>query len=185
MYGRRSCESMLSLDGSYGEGGGQVLRTALSLAALTGVAVRIEGIRAQRSKPGLRPRTSPRFRPWPGSPKGRSPGPPGQSSPYLQAPLPPGGGASYLRRGGDGHQRRGRHRWPWPRTLPALPPRPSPRISSLTPGSSSSSWGRDFRSGGTRGSGERFFAKADNLSFSPANFPAYLPHLPPKTGIFW
>jgi RNA 3'-terminal phosphate cyclase (ATP) len=42
---------MLSLDGSYGEGGGQVLRTALSLAALTGVAVRIEGIRASRSKP--------------------------------------------------------------------------------------------------------------------------------------
>ena len=46
---------MLSLDGSYGEGGGQVLRTALSLAALTGVPVRIEGIRAKRSKPGLRP----------------------------------------------------------------------------------------------------------------------------------
>ena len=46
---------MLSLDGSYGEGGGQVLRTALSLAALTGVPVRIEGIRAKRSRPGLRP----------------------------------------------------------------------------------------------------------------------------------
>ena len=46
---------MLSLDGSYGEGGGQILRTALSLAALTGVPVRIEGIRARRSKPGLRP----------------------------------------------------------------------------------------------------------------------------------
>ena len=46
---------MLSLDGSYGEGGGQILRTALSLAALTGVSVRIEGIRAKRSKPGLRP----------------------------------------------------------------------------------------------------------------------------------
>ena len=46
---------MLSLDGSYGEGGGQVLRTALSLAALTGVPVRIEGIRARRPKPGLRP----------------------------------------------------------------------------------------------------------------------------------
>ena len=44
---------MLSLDGSYGEGGGQVLRTALSLAALTGVAVRIEGIRARRSKPPI------------------------------------------------------------------------------------------------------------------------------------
>ena len=46
---------MLSLDGSYGEGGGQILRTALSLAALTGMPVRIEGIRAGRSKPGLRP----------------------------------------------------------------------------------------------------------------------------------
>ena len=46
---------MLSLDGSYGEGGGQILRTALSLAALTGAPVRIEGIRARRSKPGLRP----------------------------------------------------------------------------------------------------------------------------------
>jgi RNA 3'-terminal phosphate cyclase (ATP) len=46
---------MLSLDGSYGEGGGQILRTALSLAALTGKAVRIPGIRAGRAKPGLRP----------------------------------------------------------------------------------------------------------------------------------
>jgi RNA 3'-terminal phosphate cyclase (ATP) len=46
---------MLSLDGSYGEGGGQILRTALSLAALTGAPVRIERIRAGRAKPGLRP----------------------------------------------------------------------------------------------------------------------------------
>jgi RNA 3'-terminal phosphate cyclase (ATP) len=46
---------MLSVDGSYGEGSGQILRTALSLAALTGVPVRIERIRARRSKPGLRP----------------------------------------------------------------------------------------------------------------------------------
>lgn len=46
---------MLSVDGSYGEGGGQILRTALSLSALTGVSVRIERIRARRSKPGLRP----------------------------------------------------------------------------------------------------------------------------------
>ena len=46
---------MLSVDGSYGEGGGQILRTALSLAALTGAPVRIERIRARRSKPGLRP----------------------------------------------------------------------------------------------------------------------------------
>ncbi len=46
---------MLYLDGAYGEGGGQILRTALSLAALTGVAVRIERLRAGRAKPGLRP----------------------------------------------------------------------------------------------------------------------------------
>jgi RNA 3'-terminal phosphate cyclase (ATP) len=46
---------MLILDGSYGEGGGQILRTALSLAALTGTPIRIERIRAGRSKPGLRP----------------------------------------------------------------------------------------------------------------------------------
>ncbi|MFA5110644.1 MAG: RNA 3'-terminal phosphate cyclase [Desulfobaccales bacterium] len=46
---------MLYLDGSYGEGGGQILRTALSLAALTGVAIRIERLRAGRAKPGLRP----------------------------------------------------------------------------------------------------------------------------------
>ena len=46
---------MLSVDGSYGEGGGQILRTALALAALTGAPVRIEHIRARRSKPGLRP----------------------------------------------------------------------------------------------------------------------------------
>lgn len=46
---------MLHLDGSYGEGGGQILRTALSLAAVTGVPVRIERLRAGRPKPGLRP----------------------------------------------------------------------------------------------------------------------------------
>lgn len=48
-------DAMLHLDGSYGEGGGQILRTALSLAAVTRVPVRIERIRAGRTKPGLRP----------------------------------------------------------------------------------------------------------------------------------
>jgi RNA 3'-terminal phosphate cyclase (ATP) len=43
------------IDGSYGEGGGQILRTSLTLAALTGQPVRIEHIRAGRRKPGLRP----------------------------------------------------------------------------------------------------------------------------------
>jgi RNA 3'-terminal phosphate cyclase (ATP) len=46
---------MLVLDGSHGEGGGQILRTAISLAAVLGQAVRLENIRAGRSKPGLRP----------------------------------------------------------------------------------------------------------------------------------
>ncbi len=44
---------MIIIDGSHGEGGGQVLRTSLTLAVLTGQAVRIERIRAGRSKPGL------------------------------------------------------------------------------------------------------------------------------------
>jgi RNA 3'-terminal phosphate cyclase (ATP) len=46
---------MVTIDGSYGEGGGQVLRTSLALAAITGQAMRIEYIRARRKKPGLRP----------------------------------------------------------------------------------------------------------------------------------
>ncbi len=46
---------MLHLDGSYGEGGGQILRTSLSFSAMLGVPVRIERIRAGRPQPGLRP----------------------------------------------------------------------------------------------------------------------------------
>ena len=46
---------MLTIDGSYGEGGGQVLRTSLALSAITGQPVRVEDIRAGRRKPGLRP----------------------------------------------------------------------------------------------------------------------------------
>ncbi|NMG18651.1 RNA 3'-terminal phosphate cyclase [Brasilonema bromeliae] len=44
---------MIHIDGSYGEGGGQILRTSLSLAAITGNSIQIENIRAGRSKPGL------------------------------------------------------------------------------------------------------------------------------------
>lgn len=44
---------MIQIDGSYGEGGGQILRTAFSLAAITGQALRIERIRANRKNPGL------------------------------------------------------------------------------------------------------------------------------------
>ena len=45
----------MTIDGSYGEGGGQILRTALSLCALLGKDVEIERIRAGREKSGLRP----------------------------------------------------------------------------------------------------------------------------------
>lgn len=44
----------IDIDGSEGEGGGQILRTSLALAAATGVEVRIRRIRAGRPKPGLR-----------------------------------------------------------------------------------------------------------------------------------
>lgn len=45
---------MIVLDGSLGEGGGQVLRTALSLSLVTGQPFSIERIRANRDKPGLK-----------------------------------------------------------------------------------------------------------------------------------
>ena len=41
------------IDGAHGEGGGQILRTALSLSAITGRPLRIERIRAARRIPGL------------------------------------------------------------------------------------------------------------------------------------
>jgi RNA 3'-terminal phosphate cyclase (ATP) len=46
---------LVTLDGAHGEGGGQILRTALALSAWSGRPVRIEQIRAGRDQPGLRP----------------------------------------------------------------------------------------------------------------------------------
>lgn len=46
---------ILLIDGSHGEGGGQILRTALSLAVALGRPFRMIKIRAGRPKPGLRP----------------------------------------------------------------------------------------------------------------------------------
>jgi RNA 3'-terminal phosphate cyclase (ATP) len=44
---------MITIDGSLGEGGGQILRTSLALSLLTGKEFCIENIRAKRDKPGL------------------------------------------------------------------------------------------------------------------------------------
>jgi len=45
---------MIEIDGSRGEGGGQVLRSSLTLSVMTGQPLRIFNIRARRKKPGLR-----------------------------------------------------------------------------------------------------------------------------------
>lgn len=44
---------MIELDGAAGEGGGQILRSALALSMITGQPFRITRIRANRAKPGL------------------------------------------------------------------------------------------------------------------------------------
>jgi RNA 3'-terminal phosphate cyclase (ATP) len=46
-------EMAIWIDGAYGEGGGQIIRTSVTLAALTGKPLEIANIRARRSKPGL------------------------------------------------------------------------------------------------------------------------------------
>lgn len=43
----------MRIDGSYGEGGGQIVRSAVALSALTGQEIRIDNVRAKRGKPGL------------------------------------------------------------------------------------------------------------------------------------
>ncbi|MBI2804129.1 MAG: RNA 3'-phosphate cyclase [Planctomycetes bacterium] len=46
-------KSLIVIDGAQGEGGGQVLRTSLALALITGKPFRLRNIRARRSRPGL------------------------------------------------------------------------------------------------------------------------------------
>jgi len=45
---------LIRIDGSYGEGGGQIIRTAVALSAVTGTEVTISNIRINRPKPGLK-----------------------------------------------------------------------------------------------------------------------------------
>jgi RNA 3'-terminal phosphate cyclase (ATP) len=45
---------LLVIDGAFGEGGGQILRSSLALSLVTGRPFRIRNIRAGRPKPGLR-----------------------------------------------------------------------------------------------------------------------------------
>ena len=46
---------MIEIDGSFGEGGGQVLRTSVALAAVLQKEIRVFNIRAGRAEPGIRP----------------------------------------------------------------------------------------------------------------------------------
>ena len=45
----------MEIDGSHGEGGGQILRTAVALSAITKKPIRITNIRANRPNPGIKP----------------------------------------------------------------------------------------------------------------------------------
>src|SRR5262249_39826560 len=45
----------VELDGSFGEGGGQILRTSLVLSFVTGRSFHLANVRARRAKPGLQP----------------------------------------------------------------------------------------------------------------------------------
>ena len=45
---------MIEIDGSHGEGGGQIIRSSLALSAVTGKSFRVSNVRAGRDKPGLK-----------------------------------------------------------------------------------------------------------------------------------
>jgi RNA 3'-terminal phosphate cyclase (ATP) len=46
--------NILSIDGSHGEGGGQIIRTAITLSCITNTPIEIQNIRKKRKVPGLR-----------------------------------------------------------------------------------------------------------------------------------
>ncbi|HET9042845.1 MAG TPA: RNA 3'-terminal phosphate cyclase [Burkholderiales bacterium] len=48
-------DRVIEIDGSHGEGGGQTVRTAVALSAITGKSVRLQNVRANRDRPGLAP----------------------------------------------------------------------------------------------------------------------------------
>ncbi len=50
-----SAKDYIIIDGAYGEGGGQIVRTSLSLSVITGKALKLVNIRANRKRSGLRP----------------------------------------------------------------------------------------------------------------------------------
>ena len=54
LYGHRFVLGMIEIDGSYGEGGGQIVRTALALSTLTGKSFKVSDIRKGRPQPGLK-----------------------------------------------------------------------------------------------------------------------------------
>ncbi len=54
IYRTPSLFSMIQLDGSHGEGGGQIVRTALALSTITGLPFEVDSIRKGRCDPGLK-----------------------------------------------------------------------------------------------------------------------------------
>jgi len=52
-HAQQDSDNILSIDGSYGEGGGQILRTSLALSGITGIPIKVHSIRAKRRNPGL------------------------------------------------------------------------------------------------------------------------------------